>query len=117
MPRWRPRSVRLRLALWYSAAVALVVLIYAAGVYTFVSRSLREELDRTLHDDFEVVEQSLERAGASDAAAWSPEQGHHMDDSEPVRWSEVWSPVGQLRFRSPGFEERPAPTTPPAGYQ
>ncbi|MCA1562691.1 MAG: HAMP domain-containing protein [Acidobacteria bacterium] len=117
MPRWRPRSVRLRLALWYSAAVGLVVLIYAAGVYTFVSRSLREELDRSLHDDFEIVEQSLETARASDATAWSPEQGHHTDGSEPVRWSEVWGPVGQLRFRSPGLEERPAPPTAAAGYE
>ncbi|MCA1649207.1 MAG: heavy metal sensor histidine kinase [Acidobacteria bacterium] len=117
MPRWRPRSVRLRLALWYSAAVGLVVLIYAAGVYTFVSRSLREELDRSLHDDFEIVEQSLETARASDATAWSPEQGHHTDGSEPVRWSEVWGPVGELRFRSPGLEERPAPPTAAAGYE
>ena len=53
----RPSSVRLRLALWYSTAVALVLLIYAVGVYMFVRNSLRQELDRALHDDFESVEQ------------------------------------------------------------
>lgn len=117
MRRWRPRSVRLRLALWYGAAVALVVLIYAVGVYAFVSKSLREELDRALHDDLETAEQSLDRTGALDAAAWSPVLAHHTDGSEPFRWIEVWGPIGQLRFRSPGLDERPAPTTAPADYQ
>ncbi len=117
MGSWRPRSVRLRLALWYSAAVALVVLIYAAGVYAFVSKSLREELDRALHDDLEITEQSLDSTGASNAAARLPELRHHADGSEPLRWIEVWGPNGQLRIRSPGSEKRPAPTGAPTGYQ
>ena len=111
----RSSSVRLRLALWYSAAVALVLLIYAAGVYVFVRNSLRDELDRALHDDFEIVEQLLE-AKTSKTAPWPAPSGHHTDGSEPVRWTEVWSPVGHLQFRSPGMEDLPAPTAVPAGY-
>jgi heavy metal sensor kinase len=57
---WRPRSVRLRLALWYGAAVALAVVLYAAGVYLFVRDSLREELDRRLHDDVALIEARLD---------------------------------------------------------
>ena len=114
--RWRPRSVRLRLALWYAAAVALVLLIYAVGVYMFVRNSLRDELDRTLHDDFEMVEQLLDTK-TSDPAAWPTIAGHHDDGAEPVRWVEVWSPVGHLQFRSAGMEELPLPASAPAGYE
>ncbi|MGH9321846.1 MAG: heavy metal sensor histidine kinase [Vicinamibacteria bacterium] len=113
--RWRLRSVRSRLALWYSVAVALAVLIYAAGVYAFVRNSLREELDRALHDDFEIVEEWLEDAG-SEKAGWPREPGRHTDGSEPIRWIEVWSPLGHLRFRSSGMEELPAPATAPTAY-
>jgi heavy metal sensor kinase len=104
--RWRPRSVRLRLALWFGASVVIVVLAYAVGVYLFVSRSLREELDRALHDDFESVEQWLEgRAGFNAASPFAREQ--HADGLQPFRGVEVWTPSGQLRFRSAGLEERP----------
>jgi heavy metal sensor kinase len=114
--RWRLSSVRLRLALWYSAAVALVLLIYAAGIYAFVRNNLRSELDRELHDDFEEVEQLLD-ARRSESGAWPSESGHHADDAEPVRWLEVWSPVGKLRFRSSWMEELPAPASAPSGYE
>jgi heavy metal sensor kinase len=114
--RWRPSSVRLRLALWYSAAVALVLLIYAVGVYVFVRNSLRDELDRGLHDDFEIVEQLLE-AKTTDTNTWPAASGHHEDGSEQIRWMEVWSPVGHLQFRSPGMEEIPPPGGIPAGYE
>ncbi|MCA1563702.1 MAG: heavy metal sensor histidine kinase [Acidobacteria bacterium] len=115
---WRPRSVRLRLTLWYSAAVALVVLLYAVGVYMFVSRSLREELDRVLHDDFELVEESLENNDrGTDTSRWTSDPAHHADGSEPARWVEVWAPLGQLRFRSPGLDERAAPKAVPQTYE
>ena len=113
---WRPSSVRLRLALWYSAAVALVLLIYAAGVYVFVRNSLRDELDRALHDDFEIVEQLLDTK-ASETGAWPATSGHHADDVQSVRWMEVWSPAGQVRFRSSGMENMSVPASAPSGYE
>ena len=112
---WRPSSVRLRLALWYSAAVALVLLIYAVGVYMFVRSSLQQELDRALHDDFETVEQLVE-TNAPQTNGWPLASGHHTDADEPVRWIEVWGPVGHLQFRSPGMEQLPAPAEVPSGY-
>jgi heavy metal sensor kinase len=112
---WRPSSVRLRLALWYSAAVALVLVIYAAGVYVFVRNSLRTELDRALHDDLEIVEQLLD-ANASGTGRWPEAKGHHDAEGETVRWMEVWSPPGNLTFRSPGMAELPAPASVPTKY-
>ncbi|MPZ18770.1 MAG: hypothetical protein GEV06_12770 [Luteitalea sp.] len=109
---WRPRSVRLRLALWYGAAVALAVLFYAAGVYMFVRNSLHEELDRTLHDDFELAEEWLDNE-TPETAASPAGSGHHADGSQLMRWLEVWDPGGDLRFRSSGMEPIPAPAAVP----
>ena len=112
---WPPGSVRLRLALWYSAAVALVVLVYAAGVYVFVRTSLTEELDRVLHDDFEEVEEWL-GTGSSSPDLWSA-SAHHDDAAQPARWIEVWTAAGDVRFRSPGMAQLPAPARVPAEYE
>jgi heavy metal sensor kinase len=116
MAIWRPRSVRLRLALWYGAAVALVILAYAAGVYIFVNKSLREELDRALHDDFEIVEQLLNDNPPPADTAWAPPESHHADAGEAVRWIELWGPERRLRFRSAGLDQRPVPGRAPESY-
>jgi heavy metal sensor kinase len=114
--RWPPRSVRMRLALWYSAAVALVLVVYAAGVYVFVRASLTDELDRALHDDFEEVEQWLD-TGLAGPDPWSAAPGHHDHAAEPARWMEVWTGRGEVRFRSPGMAQLDAPVRAPAEYE
>jgi len=57
---WHPRSVRVRLTLWYAGALTVVLVLYAGGVFVFLRHSLSAELDRRLHEDFEVAEQMLE---------------------------------------------------------
>jgi type VI protein secretion system component VasF len=42
---WRPRSVRIRLTLWYVAAMAVVLALFAAGVYALLQHSLDEQAE------------------------------------------------------------------------
>ena len=42
----------MRLTLWYVAAMVVVLGVYAAAVYAFVSRSVSESLDQRLRADF-----------------------------------------------------------------
>jgi heavy metal sensor kinase len=53
--RRRPRSVRLRLTIWYAMALAAIVLCFAIGVYFFVRSSLLREIDTQLDKDFATV--------------------------------------------------------------
>jgi heavy metal sensor kinase len=114
--RWWPRSLRVRLTLWYAGALAVVLGLYAGGVFAFLRHSLSGALDRQLREDFEVAEQMLERAG-SDAVRWRIEPGH--DEGEAAardRWVDVWSPSGRLLYRSPNSDLRalaPPTATPP----
>lgn len=99
MRRWRhPRSVRVRLTFWYAGILALVLMLYGGGVFVFLRRSLFAELDRRLHDDFEIAEEMLERT-ADGGIRRRINEHRHAEDSGEDTGLEVWSPAGQLLYR------------------
>ncbi len=53
------QATRCRLALWYTALTALLLLLFAIGVYLYVRNTLVERIDDTLNHVVEVVERSL----------------------------------------------------------
>jgi heavy metal sensor kinase len=112
---WPRHSVRVRLALWYTAALTVVLVLYAGGVLVFLKRHLSTELDRQLHVDFEVAEQMLERTPEG-GVRWRADPHHEGSDyrqsTDHRQWLEVWSPEGQLLYASPASgntELGPAP--------
>ncbi|MGH9338708.1 MAG: HAMP domain-containing sensor histidine kinase [Acidobacteriota bacterium] len=56
---FRPRTVRLRLTLWYAAALAVIVLIFATAIYLLVETSLFSQLDRQLSQNLSAIESVL----------------------------------------------------------
>ena len=52
-------SIRVRLTLWYAAALGVLLLGFALGVYFFVQRSLTRQLDQLLHEQFQAVETAM----------------------------------------------------------
>ena len=101
---WPLHSVRVRLTLWYTAALTVVLVLYAGGVLVFLKHHLSAELDRQLHDDFEVVEQMLERTPEG-GVRWRADPHHegseYRHSTDNRQWLEVWSPEGQLLYGSP----------------
>ncbi|MBU5635337.1 heavy metal sensor histidine kinase [Geomonas sp. Red69] len=55
----RPRSIRVRLAIWYAAALAAIVVAFALGIYLFVRSSLLREVDAQLERDLATVSRVL----------------------------------------------------------
>ncbi len=53
------QATRRRLALWYTAVTAVLLLLFASGVYLYVRTTLIERIDDTLNHVLEVVERSL----------------------------------------------------------
>lgn len=53
------QATRRRLALWYTAITAVLLLLFASGVYLYVRSTLIERIDDTLNHVVEVVERSL----------------------------------------------------------
>ena len=53
--RIRAMSVRLRLTIWYTLALAFIVLVFSFSVYLFVKGRLFQQLNKQLDNDFSVI--------------------------------------------------------------
>lgn len=53
------QTTRRRLAIWYTTVTAVLLLLFATGVYLYVRNTLIERVDDTLNHVVEVVERSL----------------------------------------------------------
>lgn len=53
------QATRRRLALWYTLVTAVVLLLFASGVYLYVRTTLVERVDDTLNHVVEIVQRSL----------------------------------------------------------
>jgi two-component system, OmpR family, manganese sensing sensor histidine kinase len=53
------QATRRRLALWYTAVTAVLLLLFASGFYVYVRGTLIERIDDTLNHVVEVVQRSL----------------------------------------------------------
>jgi heavy metal sensor kinase len=100
--RWPSlRSVRWRLTLGHSIALGLILLAYAAFVFTFLRARLLRELDHHLQEEIEEAEERLE---PTDEGALRWRGRYHPDEQEAPaaeRWLEVWSLAGDILLRAP----------------
>ena len=105
--RHGPSSVRVRLTLWYSAALALIILAFSLGVFLFVRASLSRQLDRQLESDFKAVAQALSEESSEISEA---------ESDNAFRTFELFR-GGKVLFETPAFRrsgladfpEAPAP--------
>ena len=89
---WQRRSVRVRLTLWYVAAMVVVLAIYATTVLAIVSRNVSTALDDRLHGDFQWAAEMAEQK-SDGTVAWF-EGAHSTDEDTP--WLQVWTSSGKL---------------------
>lgn len=96
---WTRRSVKLRLTLWYAAATAVVLGIFAWVAYEVVEHRLAAELDRQLRIDFDLVEAQLD-SDPSGKIRWLV-RGAHGDGgfARLSAWFEIWSEDKKLLLR------------------
>lgn len=101
--RWRPRSVRVRLALWHLGALLIVLLLYAGGVFAFVRHSLVADLDRQLQEDFDRAEEAFSRNPDGTLSWLVADRDPDATDPEVVQgpWACVWTPDGRPLSRDP----------------
>jgi heavy metal sensor kinase len=95
-PRF-PLGVRARLTLWYVAAMVVVLTVYAAGVFGFVSRSVSSGLDARIRGDFMWAAEMWEQR-SDGTLTWFDAEDILQDEDNP--WLQVWSPSGDLLFQT-----------------
>ncbi|MBO3462144.1 HAMP domain-containing histidine kinase [Aetokthonos hydrillicola Thurmond2011] len=96
------QATRRRLALWYTAVTALLLLLFASGVYLYVRSTLIERIDDTLNHVVEVVTRSLviespsndlSKFGINVEATFQDNNETVEDDHIDLEW---FSPTGKL---------------------
>lgn len=95
------QATRRRLAIWYTVVTAVLLLLFASGVYVYVRSTLIERIDDTLNHVIEVVERSLVIEPGSDPsklhvnveASFRDNTTTVEDDRIDLEW---FSPTGKL---------------------
>ena len=105
MIRLTPRSVRVRLTLWYVGVMLAVLGVYASAVYTFISDNSSQQLDERLHDDFDWASDML--ANRADGRI-TPYDEFGEGDSP---WLQVYSLDYELLYETPEARRNPVPNS------
>jgi len=94
---WRSHSVRVRLTLWYAAAMVVVLGVYAAAVYAFLSRSVSQSLDERLRADYFWVASTVDE-GPDGMIMPVPQVDLLLEAEQP--WVQIWTTSGVLLLLS-----------------
>jgi len=94
------RSLRTRLTVFYAALLATALVAYAVCVSAFFLHNLREQLDASLDRDVETVEGDLYINPAGKLELNSHEGEAEGDELDRGYFLEVWTPSGDLLYRS-----------------
>jgi heavy metal sensor kinase len=103
--RLKPRSVRVRLTLWYVGVMLAVLGLYAGAVYTFIRDNSSQLLDERLHDDFDWASDMLAQRPDGSIAPYD-ETG---EGDSP--WLQVYSTNGELLYFTPEARRNPVPNS------
>ncbi|MBD2300462.1 sensor histidine kinase [Nostoc sp. FACHB-87] len=96
------QATRRRLAIWYTAVTAVLLLLFASGVYLYVRSTLVERIDDTLNHVVEIVERSLviepvnhetDKLRINVEASFRNNANNVDDDHIDLEW---FSPTGKL---------------------
>lgn len=101
---WRSRSVRLKLSVWYMAAMLVVLAAYAGCLLLVIHRANSRGLDERLRSDFRWAAEMAEQR-PDGTLTWFETSA--VDEDLP--WLQVWSPAGQLLFKTAAVARMPIP--------
>jgi len=95
-------SIRWRLTFWYTGLVILLLLIFGSALYAVLHRSLYTQLDQSLHDKSQAIEESLAVGLIPSLDAFS----------SPGVYMQLLDLTLQAIYRSTNLGEQALPTNP-----
>lgn len=104
-PWWRRRSLKFRLAVWFTAVASGILLGLSPVVFGLIELRLHAEFDRQLRIDWDLAVAHLE-TDAEGHVQWRAEGSSAADGlAQAGMWFEVWSQDQRLLLRHwPGME-------------
>ena len=84
---WKHRRLRIHLTMWYVSAMVVVLGVYAASVFGFVSRRASAALDSRVRADYIWASEMWDRR-EDGSLTWYDPAGLPDEDSP---WLQIWS--------------------------
>jgi heavy metal sensor kinase len=86
---WRSHGVRIKLTLWYVAAMIVVLGVYVGVVFSVVSTNVSQSLDQQLRRDFQWASATVDRNPDGTFTFTEPQV---IIGEEELPWVQVWRP-------------------------
>jgi heavy metal sensor kinase len=103
-------NVRTRLTVWYVLVLTVILFVYAGTFISLVFLNLRNNLDRQLEQDYEIIEDYITITPAGSVKI-EPDNDPYFHE----RWFEIWSPGGKQLYASRPFTGQSLPVFSPKG--
>jgi heavy metal sensor kinase len=103
---WQQRTLRFRLALWYSLGGAVLLTAFSATLYLFVAQRMAQPLAKNLQEDLQTIRRHL-TIDADLVVRWDGDvirTDEPWDAQDP--WFELWDEQGRLVRRLWPFTEK-----------
>ncbi len=99
------RSIRFRLALWYTAAVAATFLLLSLAIYVYVDRTLSASLDQSIDIELRwILAQFAKHAGRATSLEMILEGIDERAAYSPAKeYIEIWDSSSHIVYRSPNL--------------
>ena len=102
---WKPRTLRFRLALWYSLGGTVLLAAFSATLYGFVAQRLAAPLNQPLRADLAIIQERM-RVEPAGRISWDGREvpaTARWEERDP--WFELWDEQGRLVRRCWPFTE------------
>ncbi len=101
--------LRVRLTLWYGSALALILVIFSAVLYTVTARSLRDQVDQSLEETATTAVRSLESRGFLPLISEDELLSQFPELARIDKFFQIFSPSGTITIRSPNIRQHEVP--------
>ena len=107
-------SIRIRLTLWYGVALALILVLFAGGIYVVMSKAMRDEVDASLEEAAAVAVRTLGEHRFGPFLIFEDLSQDFPELALLDKFFQIFGPAGQVTLQSANIQSREIPLSQPA---
>lgn len=101
--------LRVRLTLWYGAALALILVVFAAVLYTVTARGLKDQVDHSLQEAGAVAVRAIEQRGFGPFLPFEDFGADFPEIALLDKFFQIFGPAGRVTIQSPNLRRQEIP--------
>lgn len=101
--------LRVRLTLWYGAALALILIVFSVALYTVTARGLKAQVDHSLTEAAAVAVRAIEQRGVGPFLPFKDFGADFPELALLDKFFQIFSPAGRVTIQSPNLKREEIP--------